>query len=60
MVPPHGLPKDAATNRALTNRQWWTRELACDYMANWPDFDVHEVLGDDPSEEDIKTHDEVR
>ncbi|KIJ32611.1 hypothetical protein M422DRAFT_52768 [Sphaerobolus stellatus SS14] len=59
MKPPGGLlPKSESTNRHLTHCQWWTRELARAYLANWPDFNVEETLGTEYSPSDRSLHDE--
>ncbi|KIJ38800.1 hypothetical protein M422DRAFT_258433 [Sphaerobolus stellatus SS14] len=57
--PPGGLPYDEATNRQLTHRQWWTRELGKAYMENWPDFELQEVLGVNYTPAQKALHDEV-
>ncbi|KIJ24090.1 hypothetical protein M422DRAFT_275211 [Sphaerobolus stellatus SS14] len=59
MQSPGGLPKDEATNRLMTHRQWWVSQLCEAYMANWPDFDLEEVLGSGYTPAQKKLHDEA-
>ncbi|KIJ41628.1 hypothetical protein M422DRAFT_68176 [Sphaerobolus stellatus SS14] len=56
MQPPGGLPKDSTTERTMTHRQWWTRELDKSYKDNWPDFDLTEVLGENYHADQVKKH----
>ncbi|KIJ48913.1 hypothetical protein M422DRAFT_45241 [Sphaerobolus stellatus SS14] len=58
LQPPGSLPKDEATDRHMTHRKWWTTELVEAYKANWPDFEVREVVGDAPTPAQQKLHDE--
>ncbi|KIJ30818.1 hypothetical protein M422DRAFT_53614 [Sphaerobolus stellatus SS14] len=58
MEPPGGLPVDEVTKRVMTHRQWWMSELTKMYMANWPDFNVQEVLGTAYTTKQKALHDE--
>ena len=50
-----GVSEAESSSGKKKKQKDWKKRLATDYMANWPEFDWKEVVGENPSKSTLDT-----